>query len=66
MKAFAMTLLTVILGLFVGFVLLELAAILLSGSVAEAGIARILIRLAIVCGGGIALIAGVLIRSRSR
>ncbi len=44
-------LLAVTVGLFVGFVLFELAAILLSGHAAEAGTGRILIRLAFVCGG---------------
>ena len=65
MRTFAVTLLTVIAGLLVGFVLLELAAILLSGRAAEAGVGRVLVRLAFACVG-VALIAGVLIRSRSR
>ena len=61
MRMFAVALLTVIVGLFVGFVLFELAAILLSGHAAEAGVGRILIRLAFVCGG-IALIVAMLRR----
>ena len=61
MRMLAVALLTVIVGLFVGFVLFELAAILLSGHAAEAGVGRILIRLAFVCGG-IALIVTVLRR----
>ena len=64
MKTFVVASLTVIVGLFVGFVLFELAAILLSGHAAEAGVGRILIRLAFVCGG-IALIVAIL-RRRSR
>ncbi len=51
MRTFFTTLLTVVVGLLVGFVLLELAAILLSGNAAEAGVGRILIRFAFVCGG---------------
>ncbi len=65
MRTVVVTLLTVIAGLFVGFVLFELAAILLSGHAAEAGVGRILIRLAFVCAG-VALIVGLLSRSRSR
>jgi hypothetical protein len=61
MKTFVATLLTVLVGLFVGFVLFELAAILLSGHSAEAGVGRILIRLALACGG-IALIVAILRR----
>jgi hypothetical protein len=49
------------MGLLVGFLMFDLAAILLSGHAAEAGVERILIRLALVCGG-IALIAVVLRR----
>ena len=64
MRTLVVTLLTVIGGLFVGFVLFELAAILMSGHAAEAGVGRILIRLAFVCGG-IALIVAIL-RRRSR
>src|ERR671917_964500 len=64
MRTLFVTLLTAILGLFVGYVLFELAAILLSGHTAEAGVGRILIRLAFVCGG-IALLVAVL-RRRSR
>ena len=59
MKTFVVASLTVIVGLFVGFVLFELAAILLSGHAAEAGVGRILIRLAFACGG-IALIVAIL------
>lgn len=59
-----MALLTVLMGLVVGFVLFELAVILLSGHAAEAGVERILIRLALVCGG-IALIT-VMLRRGSR
>jgi hypothetical protein len=51
MRTFFITLLTVVVGLFVGFVLFELAAIVLSGNTAEAGVRRILIRFAVVCGG---------------
>jgi hypothetical protein len=58
---FAVTSLTVIVGLFVSFVLFELAAISLSGHAAEAGVGRLLIRLAFVCGG-IALIVAMLRR----
>ncbi len=61
MRKFFITLLTVLMGLFVGFGLFELVAILLSGNAAEAGVGRILIRLAFVCGG-IALIAAILRR----
>ena len=61
MRMLAVALLTVIVGLFVGFVLFELTAILLSGHAAEAGVGRILIRLAFVCGG-IALIVAMLRR----
>ncbi len=57
-------LVTAIVGLFVGFALFELAAILLSGHAAEAGVGRILIRLAFVCGG-IALIVAILRRGSS-
>jgi hypothetical protein len=64
MRTLVVTLLTVIGGLCVGFVLFELAAILMSGHAAEAGVGRILIRLAFVCGG-IALIVAIL-RRRSR
>ena len=60
-RVFVVSLLTVLMGLFVGFVLFELAAILLSGHAAEAGVERILFRLALVCGG-IALIAAILRR----
>jgi hypothetical protein len=65
MRTFVVNLLTVIVGLFVGFVLFELVAILLSGHPTEAGVEKILIRLAFVCDG-VALVAGVVIRSRSR
>ena len=51
MRTFFVTLLTVVVGLFVGIVLFELAAIVLSGNTAEAGVRRILIRFALVCGG---------------
>ena len=61
MRTLVVSLLTVLMGLLVGFLLFELAAILLSGHAAEAGGERILIRLALVCGG-IALIAVVLRR----
>jgi FtsH-binding integral membrane protein len=53
MKTLLVSLLTVLMGLLVGF--------LLSGHAAEAGVEQILIRLALVCGG-IALIAVVLRR----
>jgi hypothetical protein len=45
-------------------VLFELTAILLSGHAADAGVGRILIRLAFVCGG-IALIVAILRRGSS-
>ena len=61
MRAFVLSLLAVLIGLFVGFVLFELAAILLSGQAAEAGIQRILVRLALACTG-IALVVAVLRR----
>jgi hypothetical protein len=61
MRTFVVTLLAVILGLFVVFVLFELAAILLAGHAAEAGVGRLLIRLAFLCGG-IALIVAKLRR----
>ena len=54
-------LLTVLMGLVVGFVLFELAVILLSGHAAEAGVGRILVRLALVWGG-IAIIVAILRR----
>ena len=56
-----MALLTVLMGLVVGFVLFELAVILLSGHAAEAGVGRILVRLALVWGG-IAIIVAILRR----
>ena len=61
MRTLLVSLLTVLMGLLVGFLMFELAAILLSGHAAEAGVEQILIRLALVCGG-IALIAVVLRR----
>ena len=61
MRTLLVFLLTVLMGLLVGFLMFDLAAILLSGHAAEAGVERILIRLALVCGG-IALIAVVLRR----
>jgi TRAP-type C4-dicarboxylate transport system permease small subunit len=61
MRTLLVSLLTVLMGLLVGFLMFELAAILLSGHAAEAGVERILIRLALVCGG-IVLIAVVLRR----
>ena len=64
MRPFVVSLLTVLMGIFVGFLLVEFAAILLSGHAAEAGVERILIRLALVCGG-IALIT-VMLRCGSR
>ena len=48
MRTFFITLLTVVMRLFVDFVLFELAAILLSGNAAEAGVGRIFIRFAFV------------------
>ena len=51
MRTFFITLLTVLMGLVVGFGLFELAAILLSGNAAEAGVGRIFIRFAFVWGG---------------
>ena len=64
MRTFVVALLTVIGGLFVGFVLFELAAILMSGYAAGAGVGRILIRLAFVCGGIVLIVA--MLRRRSR
>jgi hypothetical protein len=64
MKTFVVASLTVIVGLFVGFVLFELAAILLSGHAAEAGVGRILIRLTLACGGITLIVA--LLRRGSR
>ncbi len=61
MRTLVMAVVAVIVGLFVGFVLFDLAAILLSGHASEAGIGRLLIRLALVCGG-IALIMAILRR----
>jgi TRAP-type C4-dicarboxylate transport system permease small subunit len=61
MRTLLVSLLTVLMGLLVGFLMFDLAAILLSGHAAEAGVERILIRLALVCGG-IALLAVVLRR----
>ena len=61
MRTLLVFLLTVLVGLLVGFLMFDLAAILLSGHAAEAGVERILIRLALVCGS-IALIAVVLRR----
>jgi hypothetical protein len=61
MRTFGVSLLAMLVGLFVGFVLFDLAAILLSGHAAEAGVERILMRLTLV-SGGIALIAVVLRR----
>ena len=60
-RTLVVSLLAVLMGLFVGFVLFELAAILLSGHVAQAGLERILVRLALACGG-IALIVAMLRR----
>jgi hypothetical protein len=62
MRPFVVSLLTVLMGIFVGFLLVEFAAILLSGHAAEAGVERILIRLALVCGG-IALNVAILRRT---
>ena len=59
MRTFVATLLTVLVGLFVGFVLFEVAAIVLSGHAAEAGAGRVLTRFALACGG-IALIVAIL------
>ena len=61
MRTLVVSLLAVLTGLFVCFVLFDIAAILLSGHAAEAGVERILVRLALVCGG-IALIVAVLRR----
>ena len=44
-------LLTVILGMFVGYVPFELAAVVLSGCAAQAGVVWILLELVLVCGG---------------
>ena len=61
MRTLVVSLLTVLMGLLVGFLLFELAAILLSGHAVKAGVERILVRLALVCGG-IALIMAMLRR----
>jgi hypothetical protein len=63
-RTLVVALLTVLMGLVVGFVLFELAVILLSGHAAEAGVGRILVRLALVWGG-IAIIV-VILRRESR
>lgn len=60
-RTLVVALLTVLMGLVVGFVLFELAVILLSGHAAEAGVGRILVRLALVWGG-IAIIVAILRR----
>ena len=65
MRTLVVSLLTVLMGLLVGFLMFELAVILLSEHAAEAGGERILIRLALVCGG-IALIAVMLRRNLGR
>ena len=60
-RTLVVALLTVLMGLVVGFVLFDLAAILLPGHVAEASVERIFIRFALV-SGGIALTAAMLWR----
>ena len=60
-RTLVVALLTVLMGLVVGFVLFELAVILLSGHAAEADVGRILVRLAFVWGG-IAIIVAILRR----
>ena len=50
MRTFFITLLTVVMRLFVDFVLFELAAILLAGNAAEAGVGQIFIRFAFLWG----------------
>jgi len=60
-RTLVVALLTVLMGLVVGFVLFELAVILLSGHAAEAGVGWILVRLALVWGG-IAIIVAILRR----
>lgn len=57
-RTLVVALLTVLMGLVVGFVLFEPAVILLSGHAAEAGVGRILVRLALVWGG-IAIIVAI-------
>jgi hypothetical protein len=64
MKTFVVTLLTAIVGLFIGFVLFELFTILLSGNAAEAGAGRILIRFAVVCGAIALIVVGLRRRLR--
>ena len=59
------TVLTLIVVLLVGFLLLDLVGILLSGSVSMLGTGQLLWRVAFVCAG-VAAIVGVLVRSRSR
>ncbi len=67
MRTLVVSLLTVLMELLVGFLVFELAALLLSGHAAVAGVERILIRLVLVCGG-IALIVliAVVLRRGSR
>ena len=67
MRTLVVSLLTVLMKLLVGFLVFELAALLLSGRAAVAGVERILIRLVLVCGG-IALIVliAVVLRRGSR
>jgi hypothetical protein len=65
MRIFVVALPALMGGSLVGFVLLDLVGILLSGHAAEAGIGRILVRLTLVCGG-IALVVAILRRWSSQ
>jgi hypothetical protein len=65
MRAFVVTLLVLIVGLFVGLALLDLVNILMFTRASAHSIGEILWRVAL-AGAGVALIVGVLLRGRSR
>ena len=65
MRTFVVIVFALIGGLFIGYLLLELVGTLLFAGVSVLGTDQILWRVALVCAA-IALIVGVLIRSRSR
>jgi len=65
MRTFVVALPALMGGSLVGFVLLDLVGILLSGHAAEVGIGRILVRLTLVCVG-IALVVAILRRWASQ
>jgi len=65
MRAFVVSVPALIVGLFFGYLLLELVGTLLFAGVSVLSIGQILWRVAFVCAG-VALIVGVLIRSASR